>query len=396
MAASGDSVDVVVIGAGMLGSSAAKYLAEMGADTVLVGQPEPVEKATHSGVFASHYDTARIVRVIDRSPFYAKISHRSIMRFVELEKRTGVEFYFPVGHLSVSPVAEYVSGLREQAAEYKLEADDLDDDGLAAHFPYLRFADGIQAVLERGSGGYIDPRAFIEAQRVALSQANGRYVSGLVRSVDCLSPEVQVHLADGSSMSARSALIATGAFANHVQAVPRAVDFAVSEHTVVFAELHGDDAALLSSMPSIIYKRGDEVGESVYVTPPIKDAHGRFWIKIGQSTGHKMSDPARDLIPWFQSSGDSEIGQWLIEELTGLLPGMKLSSIYSDSCVVSQSPTKMPFIDRFEGTNVYGLLAGNGQVAKSADELGRVAASRLLVGAVPTEYEGEDFTLRHQ
>ena len=45
------SYDVVVVGAGMLGASAARHLADGGCAVALVGEGEPADHRVHDGVF---------------------------------------------------------------------------------------------------------------------------------------------------------------------------------------------------------------------------------------------------------------------------------------------------------------------------------------------------------
>ena len=52
--------DYAVIGAGLIGSAAAKYISETNPNTVLIGPSEPKDKGSHNGVFGSHYDEGRI------------------------------------------------------------------------------------------------------------------------------------------------------------------------------------------------------------------------------------------------------------------------------------------------------------------------------------------------
>ena len=58
--------DVLVIGKGLMGSAAARYLREFGADTAVLGPDEPQKLQTHDGVFASHYDQGRIPRRLSK------------------------------------------------------------------------------------------------------------------------------------------------------------------------------------------------------------------------------------------------------------------------------------------------------------------------------------------
>lgn len=59
--------DIAVIGLGMIGSAALRYLSQpaAGLHTVGIGPAEPRDWASHQGAFASHYDQAQITRVTD-------------------------------------------------------------------------------------------------------------------------------------------------------------------------------------------------------------------------------------------------------------------------------------------------------------------------------------------
>ena len=94
---------MIVVGAGLMGSAAARHLAKMGAKVALVGPGEPVDKGSHQGVFASHYDAARITRKIDTRPNWGRFSQASISRYREIEDLGGVRFFHPVGAVIAGP-----------------------------------------------------------------------------------------------------------------------------------------------------------------------------------------------------------------------------------------------------------------------------------------------------
>ena len=56
-------VEIAVIGAGMIGSSAAKYVAAEAQSSVLIGPDHPLQ-----GIHAAWFDEGRITRKIDRNP----------------------------------------------------------------------------------------------------------------------------------------------------------------------------------------------------------------------------------------------------------------------------------------------------------------------------------------
>src|SRR5215207_8952651 len=57
--------DIGVIGNGMMGAAATRYLSTTGQHIVAIGPGEPEDWQSHQGVFASHYDQGRITRIID-------------------------------------------------------------------------------------------------------------------------------------------------------------------------------------------------------------------------------------------------------------------------------------------------------------------------------------------
>jgi sarcosine oxidase len=70
----------IVVGRGMMGAAAARYLALAGDEVAVIGPDEPRDWPRHDGVFASHYDEARITRTIDSDPVWALMANRSIAR----------------------------------------------------------------------------------------------------------------------------------------------------------------------------------------------------------------------------------------------------------------------------------------------------------------------------
>ena len=57
--------DVAVIGAGMIGSAAAKYASEDVKATILIGADQPQD-----GVYGAWFDEGRITRTLDRNPHW--------------------------------------------------------------------------------------------------------------------------------------------------------------------------------------------------------------------------------------------------------------------------------------------------------------------------------------
>ena len=93
----------IIVGCGLLGAAAARHLAAMDEGVAVIGPQEPADKVRHEGVFASHYDEGRITRTIDRDPVWARLANRSIARYAEIERESGIDFFTEAGALLVMP-----------------------------------------------------------------------------------------------------------------------------------------------------------------------------------------------------------------------------------------------------------------------------------------------------
>ena len=93
----------IVIGCGMMGAAAARHLSERTDGVALIGPDEPQDYQAHQGVFASHYDEARITRRFDGDLLWATFASRSIEQYAEIEERSCIRFYNEAGCLFAGP-----------------------------------------------------------------------------------------------------------------------------------------------------------------------------------------------------------------------------------------------------------------------------------------------------
>ena len=127
--------------------------------------------------------------MLDRDPYYARIAAASLRRHRELEQRTGIDFYRPVGHLAVSGMGDYLDDMLVNAAAAGVDCAVLDDAGLAERFPRLRFGEGMTGVFDARVGGHIDPRRFIAAQCAAVRLEGGDHLDAVVTAVESAGPD---------------------------------------------------------------------------------------------------------------------------------------------------------------------------------------------------------------
>lgn len=351
---------IAIVGAGMIGSAAARHLAKAGHEVTLVGPGEPSDFASHSGAFASHYDEGRITRMNDRKPFFARASAASIRRYGEIEAESGISFFTPCGALMAGSDTA-LEAIQVATVGLDVMCDHLPPDAMAERFPYLALPDGYSGKHEPRNAGHISPRNLVAAQQESARR------HGAVRVVDEACDVAPGRATtESATFEADEVIVAAGGWTDDLLG-RRALD--VYARTVAFHEIGASEAARLATMPSIVMESHDDI----YILPPIRYADGKLWLKLG-------GDPTDDLLPdkkaitdWYRSGGNAERGAYLTERICGIIPGLVFESRYHKPCVTTWSADRLPEIRRLD-TGLVVAAAGNGAGAKCSDELGRMAA----------------------
>ncbi|WP_026617788.1 NAD(P)/FAD-dependent oxidoreductase [Ensifer aridi] len=393
-----ESFDFVIVGKGMMGAAAARHLALAGARVALVGPDEPEDRANHGGVFASHYDNARITRTIDNDPVWARLARRSIDRYPEIAEQSGVEFYFEVGCLIAAPAPggafDYLEKVERARDRLGVDAPLILGDDVAEQFPWFRFPNGYGGVHEARGAGYINPRALVRAQTIAAEKFGALVIRSEVVSVEKGADHVLVKTLDRHSVSAGRILVAAGGFSLSEALLPQPIDLTVKARTVLFAEVGPDDLAGFAGMPSLI-GAAPEQDRSYYLLPPVAYADGRHYIKIGGDPTDRIlkSEPA--IREWFRGSGSAEAADHLRGLLAGVMPGLRPVSTHFSPCVTSFTRHGYPYIG-FVSDRVAVLTGGNGQAAKSSDEIGRLGAALVMDGRLQADEYETDFAVAYR
>src|SRR5947209_5938538 len=140
--------DVIVIGAGGMGSAAAFELARRGRSVLALEQFPLVHDRG-----SSHGHTRIIRRAYYEHPNYVPLVRRAFERWYDLEQRTGRHLLTECCCLSIGPPGgEVVTGVLAAAREHNLAVDQLLPVDLRTRFPQFRFDDGYSGVLERDAG----------------------------------------------------------------------------------------------------------------------------------------------------------------------------------------------------------------------------------------------------
>ncbi|ATN34871.1 FAD-dependent oxidoreductase [Rhizobium sp. ACO-34A] len=384
----------IVIGRGMMGAAAARHLASQTDGVVLIGPDEPADAASHDGVFASHYDEARITRTIDPDPVWARLANRSIARYVEIARESGVEFYHETGCLIVGPkrggANSYVGNVCGAAEALGVPVEILSDATLSERFGYFSFGTGCEGVYEAANAGYINPRRLVEAQSKLARKAGAELIADTAVTVREEAGGVVVTTAGGLEIRGEQVLVAAGGFSIAENLLPRPLDLKVYGRTVAFFEIAEADLGVYAGMPSLIHEPEDPL-DHIYLLPPVRYPDGKTYLKIGGDPDDLRLATEPDIRAWFRRGGRETTRRHLKRILDGLVPGLVNAPVTMSACVTSFTPGNYPAIG-FASDRIAVLTGGCGTSAKSSDEIGRLGAELMLHGRIVDEAYDAVFT----
>ncbi|MBY5811938.1 NAD(P)/FAD-dependent oxidoreductase [Rhizobium leguminosarum] len=380
----------IVIGRGMMGAAAAKYLARQTDGVAVIGPDEPDDRKTHQGVFASHYDEGRITRTIDPDRNWALLANRSIDRYGEIAGDSGIDFYREVGCVVVAPTGgDYLEKTRQAAVSLGVETSLLDEQGLKAAFPFFAFPDGGAGVFEARGAGHISPRKLVKAQSLLAEKAGATIIRDHVVSIRSEGGSAVVETSGGLSYRAEKVLLAAGGFSIAENLLPQPVAMTVYARTVTLFEVSDADAARLAAMPSLILRAP---GINIYLLPPIRYPDGKFYLKIGGDPDDLALRDDTEMRAWFKIEGRDTVRAHLKRIVEGLVPDMVPLSVSTAACVVSHTESGYPMIGYSSSPEIAVLTGCAGTSAKSSDEIGRIGAELLLSGGISEQGYSTDFT----
>jgi sarcosine oxidase len=348
--------EVVVVGAGLVGSAVSRRLAEAGLQPVCFGP-------SSGPPYSSHDDSGRITRILDASPTWATLAARAIADYPDIESRSGVRFHHPVGVLwsarSPGPLAE----LDPVRMTFRVE-----QAGGLGGWEGIAALDGDQTLLERGAAGYISPRDMVRAHRVLAERGGAVFDDRIVVAVDAIDGRWVVRLSDGGSVSADRVVIAAGAGSRELVDV----GLEVTGEVVIDAHLSADDGVAFAGLPCIGRLSSDSIVEG-NLTPPVRGAAG-WSIKFGAELPETVSlSTAADVADWMGGASHEERLPAMATALRALFPDLVFGAIRSRPCIYTRTPTGLPVIDEIE-PGLFVVTGGNGRMAKSADAVAALAS----------------------
>jgi sarcosine oxidase len=339
--------DVVVVGAGAMGSAAAWQLARRGRAVALL------EQFDRGHVRGSSHGGSRIFRLAYDDPQYVHLARAALRGWRELEDDAGEDLLDLTGgvdHGEAADVDRVAAALTGSGAAFEL----LTPEAAAERWPGMRF-DGQVLVSPEGGRCRSDATVAALQRRVAELGGDVRF-STPVEAVVPVGDEVEVRTAD-EVWRAPVAVVAAGSWLPRLAArVPGLPPLEVTQEQVTHFPL-APGAPALETWPSFVHR-----GRWIYglATP----GEG---IKVAEHHTGPVVDPDRRS---FEPDADREertrryAAEWL--------PGVAPERASTTTCLYTSTPTEDFVIDRAGPVVVASPCSGHG--FKFTPEIGRLVA----------------------
>lgn len=388
--------DYIVIGKGLMGAAAARYLSRMTSKVAIIGPDEPEDYASHPGVFASHYDQGRITRQISKDAVWSSLVMRAISQYEYLQKRSGIQFHEPVGCLFVAPPTDpYFAQVLDIAQLFNVDyiAYGSSVERQNEH-PQMHFPETFASLYEAAPAGYINPRDLIRAQLSIAKTQGTRQINEVVTAVEPIAQGAIVTTESGQVYWTRNVLVTAGAFTNSHDLLPEKLPLLVKTETTILARISESEADRLKTMPSIIYMVETPSLDSIYILPPICYPDGNYYVKMGCNTKYdQWPTTLQEMRDWMIAGDSDTAADEMQAALTAVLPDLQVESFETKRCLVTYTTHGKPFIDQVSD-HVYVATGGNGSSAKSSDTMGWLAANLMQTGKFPNGFKRKDFQIQ--
>jgi sarcosine oxidase len=360
-----EQVDVAIVGAGVMGSAAARALAARGVSAVLLEQFDPGHAR------GSSHGATRIFRLAYPDPGYVEMAVAARVAWARLQEDAGAELLVRTGGLDAGPgAAACAAALQACGVEHSwLEARELRD-----RYPGMAVQPGERMLFQPDAGVCLAGRTVAALQRLAARDGVPVRARTPVRSIEPRADHVVLRSPGGDITAGVAVLTAgpwsQGLLAGAVASPPRLT--ATLQQVRYFAPR--DQGA--SPWPTLI--EWPSAGLSWYVVPMAGGAPG---VKVASHQPGRAVDPRdgpfTDLDPALEQQAAAYVRR--------RLPGLEPAGLAPETCLYTMTADEDFVLDR-EGPVVVGGGC-SGHAFKFGPLLGEVLADLALGAAPPVPLE---------
>ena len=355
-----ESFDVIVIGAGGIGSAATYHLASRGINTLAI-DPFPIAHDRGS----SHGETRAIRKAYFEHPDYVPLLKKAYKLWHELEINAARTLYHQTGILlSGPPNGDAIKGARLSARQHGIPIEDVTSDA-DARFPGFRFPEHHEVVFEP-EAGFLHVEQCVQAHADLAAAAGADFRIGET-VIDWASEGQTVTVTTNSNQYHAASLVVTaGAWSGAI--LSKLIPLKVLRKGLFWFDVTSSVYNLTNNAPVFLF----EMPVGVFYGFPSVDGHT---VKMAEHTG---GNPVVDPSVLSRSCSDQDmhaVSSFARQIMTDLDPTPKRHSF----CMYTMTPDQHFVIDRHpEYSNVVFGAGFSGHGFKFATVLGEALADLAL------------------
>ena len=352
-------VDGIVVGGGVMGTSAARWLAARGRRTVLR------ERFEIGNAFGSSSGTTRIFRLAHADPQDVRLARLALEEWRALEDEAGESLLFATGGLFMGPIAtEWAEALGSGGER----ADALHPATVRERWPAIRVPEGTDVLFQADGGVTMAERTVRAQARLATAAGADVIEDARVERIDATGLGVEVHTA-AESIRASVGVVAAGPWAGRLlEQVGLPVQLAPQLEQVEYVSVETVDP-----LPTLV----DQAAEPGYYVVPDPEAPGR--IKVGADLEGTPADPeAQPIAPL------ADVSERTLAYAAERFAGARADRA-PETCISTRTPDGRFVLDRRGPVVICSPCAGQG--FKFAPLIGRIVADLAMARAAPVPIE---------
>ena len=363
------NVDVVVVGAGILGASTAYFLRKSGVKKVLlIERGDPASGGTGK--------SAAIVRSYYSVPVMARLAQEAVSLFHNLEAEIGVDGGFHATGFTQLVPPDWVNTAKELVAMHQslgVDTDFVPESDWEKRFPWLE-QDGIGAIVFEASSGYADPVQTTEGFVAAFQRDGGEFrprtpVRSLMRDGDRISGVVL----EQENITAGVVVNAAGPWSRFLA---ESVELDLPIHSV-------REQDSVWEVPT---------GRPLPTTPVSNPIEATYMRPMGEGRwlfGRGYPKPYFDVDPYnYKESADENFVLDLRDRWCRRIPSLQGSKLlHAYAALYDVTPDWIPFVGPREGLEGYcDAAGGSGHAFKTGPIFGRELAEWIVNNNVRDDF----------
>ena len=363
-----NNFDIIILGAGGVGSAAAYYLAKTKQRVLLLEQFEVNHKQ------GSSYGYSRVIRYAYDNPIYINLMQAAYPLWFALEEEAGENLYVKTGELDFgSPEVPTLRQLAASMDRAQLPYERLSAKEIQQRFPQFKVEEKMEGLYQEDSG-------FLKASKcvlahIRLAQKYGATVLGKtpVTKIKLANNKIEVQTSK-QTYNAEKIIVAAGSWTRRILAdIGLELPLKIMPCQVAFFEPDKPENFQPGQFPVFLAHMKGDFGEFPYGIP-IGDHTG---VKISTFYGWKTVDDVSE-VDYTPSS------QW-IEKMRDFfrqyLPGVNGKLVETRRCLYTMTPDKNFLLDRhplYKNVLIAGGFSGHG--FKFTTLLGRILTDLAIKG----------------